>query len=111
MRRSTLLAVLFSVFEISMWADKTGSQPPPLVCPICGCATECVSPQMQAGTSSGASLSLTEGNLSETADLSSIANSTGPTLAFTARYDSYNADASHAQVDTTMGYGWTHSYN
>ena len=35
----------------------------------------------------------------------------GSTINFFLAYNSYNADGSRAQIDTVMGYGWTHSYN
>src|SRR6516164_11668947 len=35
----------------------------------------------------------------------------GPTLSLSLIYNTYNADGSRAQLDTGLGYGWTHSYN
>ncbi len=60
---------------------------------------------------SGSSISITEGNLLEPYSCTSLNSSTGVTIAFSLAYNSYNADNSRAQIDTVMGYGWTHSYN
>jgi RHS repeat-associated protein len=35
----------------------------------------------------------------------------GSTISFSLVYNSYNADGSRAQLDTGIGWGWTHSYN
>jgi RHS repeat-associated protein len=43
--------------------------------------------------------------------VSTIQSTSGRTLDFSLTYNTYNADGSRAQVDTVMGYGWTHSYN
>lgn len=59
----------------------------------------------------GSSVSLSEGNLRDTYQVSRIRSSSGPTVDLTLSYDSYNADGSRAAVDTVLGYGWTHSYN
>jgi YD repeat-containing protein len=88
-------------------AKPIGTENPFTCCVTCGtCPTWQV--QLAPGI---VQLSLTEGNLSESLDLSRTLSSTGPTLSFSAAYNSYNADGSRAQVDTLMGYGWTHSYN
>src|SRR4051794_17467854 len=101
MRRSLLLAVLLGLLAIAAHADRYGSQSPSPECPVCDCST-CVSAPTQAGSDAGTSLSVSEGDLGESLDLSGTFSSTGPTLQFKVRYDSYNADTSHAQLDTTM---------
>src|SRR4051794_18209728 len=106
MRGFLFPTVSLGVLVVAAHAHDIPAQNPVSVCQECSCNT-CVSPRTQVGP--GAFLSLTEGNLHESVALSSASSSTGPTLAFTARYDSYNADGSHAQLDTTMGYGWTHT--
>jgi YD repeat-containing protein len=35
----------------------------------------------------------------------------GSTISFSLVYNSYNADGSRTQLDTEIGWGWTHSYN
>lgn len=55
--------------------------------------------------------SLTEGNLQDANSLASVRSGFGPSLPLGLTYNSYNADGSRAQVDSVLGYGWTHSYN
>src|SRR5262249_51446086 len=57
------------------------------------------------------SISDSEGNLSETASVSMTQSAGGRTLDFSLSYNTYDADGSRTEVDTVMGYGWTHSYN
>lgn len=56
-------------------------------------------------------ISYTAGNLTEQYRVSTLKSILGATIDFSLTYNSYNADGSRAQVDTVMGYGWTHSYN
>lgn len=79
-------------------------------CATCGACSTCV-PQLQEPSDTGTSISRSEGNLTEVVDGVKVSSSAGATLGFSAVYNSYNADLSRAQVDTVMGYGWTHSYN
>ncbi|HEV3201059.1 MAG TPA: PEP-CTERM sorting domain-containing protein, partial [Bryobacteraceae bacterium] len=95
----------------SAQAKDKGENKPPRDCPVCACTAMCPAPQMRANSDAGTSISLTEGNLTETANLSSTSSAFGPTIPFQVVYNSYDADGSRAQIDTTMGYGWTHSYN
>ena len=77
---------------------------PPQICDKCGSP-----PNRQPG---GMALtSLTEGNLREDFPVVTVQSGSGPTLQMTLTYNSYNADASRAQVDCGLGMGWTHSYN
>ena len=59
----------------------------------------------------GSSLSSTEGNLQERYNVTSLGSSAGATIDLNLTYNSFDADASWAKVDTVLGYGWTHSYN
>jgi len=76
----------------------------PYICEKCG---------YPVNRQSGGTLytSLTEGNLREDFSLVTFKSGSGPTLDMTLTYNSYNADASRAQVDCGLGLGWTHSYN
>lgn len=80
-------------------------------CSTCVTCASCSPPQAQEPSDTGTTISRTEGNLTEVVDGVKVASSAGATLGFSAVYNSYNADLSRAQVDTVMGYGWTHSYN
>src|SRR5204863_1835788 len=71
---------------------------------------------------SGTMISLTEANLIERQSICGVNCPTCSSCAgipstdthgirFTAIYNSRDADGSHVQLDTVMGYGWTHSYN
>ena len=73
---------------------------------------------------SGTRISLTEGNLTESLNVSGIKCSTCPTcpasrdtsnnthgISLKLTYNSRDADGSRARLDTVMSYGWTHSYN
>src|SRR5687768_11697498 len=63
---------------------------------------------LRAGSSC---LSITEGNLQETYPVVSVRSAFGPTIDFSLTYNSFNADGSRTNLDTVLGYGWTHSYN
>jgi RHS repeat-associated protein len=89
-------------------AKYIGGDPPK--CETRGCAT-CGCPSLWERSNTNSSISRTEGNLGDWFDISSIRSSNGPTLPFSATYNSYDADGSRATIDTVMGYGWTHSYN
>ena len=90
-------------------AKDIGTDPPK--CPTWTTCAVCPTPLCQERSSAGTTISRAEGNLSEQLALSTVSASTGTTLFMTAIYNSYNADGSRAQVDTVMGYGWTHAYN
>jgi RHS repeat-associated protein len=77
----------------------------------CGCACSCVNPQLQERSNTSTTISRTEGNLMEHFPVSVLTGGAGANISLTAVYNSYNADGSRSQVDTVMGYGWTHSYN
>jgi RHS repeat-associated protein len=77
-------------------------------CPTCATCTACLS---RLGSSRDSAVSLTEGNATEAYPVTSLTSSTGPTLGLSLFYNSYNADGSRAEVDTGIGYGWTHTYN
>src|SRR5689334_19895957 len=99
MRRLLLvLAILFGSSCLLLQAKNIGSDPPPKICSTCSCNGLCPTPPSTANSAAGSSTSITEGNLSESASVTA-----GEVLPFTATYNSYNADGSRAQVDTTMG--------
>jgi len=102
-RRQTVILLLLGLGSIipTTFAGYIGGEPPECTCPPCEC------PPRKAGNR--AEISLTEGNLKE--PLPALAGSVAHTLDLRLTYNSYNADVSHARLDTMMGYGWTHSYN
>ena len=104
------ILVCFLLLPSVALSKTIGGNPPYCGCP-CACSCACVNPNVPQSSSAGSSLSLTEGNLSEPVSASTTQSSFGRTLDFSLTYNSYNADGSRAQVDTVMGYGWTHSYN
>jgi RHS repeat-associated protein len=85
--------------------------------PAPGISTQTVDP-------SGTMISLSEGNLTETLNVSEIKTSACPTcipsrvnfsnahgISFDVTYNSRDANGLRARLDTVMGFGWTHSYN
>jgi len=70
---------------------------------------ECGAPNFYTGGKGG--VGMTEGNDREILPITTVQGGAGPTLDLSLTYNSYNADGSHALVDTVLGYGWTHSYN
>jgi RHS repeat-associated protein len=104
------LLVLFLLLPGAALSKTIGGNPPYCGCP-CACSCACVNPNVPQSSSAGSSLSLTEGNLSEPISASTTQSSFGRTLDFSLTYNSYDADNSRAQLDTVMGYGWTHSFN
>ncbi|BBJ24476.1 RHS repeat-associated core domain-containing protein [Candidatus Nitrotoga sp. AM1P] len=81
---------------------------PPNQCATCGCAA-CPAPNVP---SCGCNSSYTEGNLGDSYNGgATVSSAFGPTLNFSAAYNSKQADGSQSRSNTVMGYGWTHSYN
>ncbi len=76
----------------------------PDICKTCG-----GQPTRQTGGT--VNTSLTEGNIREDYTVVTVRSAYGPTLPLTLTYNSYNADGSRAQLDTGLGFGWTHTYN
>ena len=79
-------------------------------CPACGC------PQKQTRLKSF--VRPTEANAGQENDGVQIRSGFGPTLDFYFTYNTYDADGSRnmftkqpGQIDTVMGYGWTHMFN
>jgi RHS repeat-associated protein len=115
------LAALQLLFIAPAHADYIGGQVPR--CDIClACERSCVQCQACPGCQQqpicpamyvpgSAAISLTEGNLQKQYSVVRLKSALGPTIDFSLTYNSYNADASQSQVDTGLGYGWTHSYN
>src|SRR5688572_30637619 len=83
--------------------DGVGYEPPP---PACPCVCECA-PTEKPG---GSAISLGEGNLHESYDVTRVNSEFGTTIEFSLTYNSANADGSKMQVDLGLGFGWTHSY-
>ncbi|HME00025.1 MAG TPA: RHS repeat-associated core domain-containing protein [Terriglobia bacterium] len=105
------VALLLLLLPGVMQAKYVGAEPPPCQ----GCKCKCggvTSPSSSCeGGSIGNCVSNTEGNQSEQYNVSNVRSGFGPALSLSLTYNSYNADGSRAQLDTGMGYGWTHSYN
>lgn len=76
--------------------------------PKCSCK-DCPKPDSYKGP--GARIGLSEGNLTTSVPIAASRGAFGSTLDLSLIYNSKIADGSHAQVDTVLGYGWTHSYN
>ncbi len=100
----------FLVFLPLAQAKYYGAEPQACSC-TCLCSCPCLDPPVSQASDTSSSLSDSEGNLSESVSASMTQSASGRTLNFSLTYNSYNADGSRAQVDTVMGYGWTHSYN
>lgn len=110
-----LWASLASIVPVAQ-AKYIGADPP------CPC-DRCGEPSNRAHGEGSTSLS--EGNLQDTylVPVSGLgvpysyphrsfgAGGGASTASLSLTYNSYNADGSRAQVDTVLGYGWTHSYN
>jgi RHS repeat-associated protein len=85
----------------------------PAKCSTCPLCKTCPGSSTQEPSQTTSSVSRTEGNLVERVDIArtSGAESVFSATSFVATYNSYNADTSRVQLDTVMGYGWTHSHN
>ncbi|MGP8199108.1 MAG: RHS repeat-associated core domain-containing protein [Limisphaerales bacterium] len=55
--------------------------------------------------------SMTEGNMRNDYTVVTVQSAYGPTLPFCLTYNSYNADGSKMQLNTGLGFGWSHTYN
>src|ERR1700730_16526507 len=101
--------VLFLLWTKLCQAYRNGADPHTCAdaCPWC---RTCALPNLQAPAMAG-SVSYTQGNVLEQVNASTTRSAFGPTINLSLIYNSYDADASRAAVDTVMGYGWTHSYN
>jgi RHS repeat-associated protein len=105
--KTFLTAVVCSLLLLPQLASAKYIGPDaPKGCPTCGCKCT-AAPSREIASNTSSSISASEGNLTERVLVSKI----GTTLSLDFVYNSYNADGSRAQVDTVMGYGWTHSYN
>lgn len=109
-RRSRRSAFRFTLFPLLPWllfafaaqAKYLGADP------YCPCE-DCGQPSNRAEAEG--SVSLSEGNLGYRQAVTSLRSASGVTAGLQLVYNSYNADGSRAQVDTGLGYGWTHSWN
>ena len=104
-----LAVTIFALLAATNAAAKDIGADPPRCSPCPGCVT-CDRPSVQEPSSTGTWISRTEGNLSEHLTIAQIASATISTI-LRVVYNSYNADASRAQIDSVMGVGWTHSFN
>ena len=99
---SVWLALVSLLLAPSMAEAKYIGAQSPNKCPSCGKA-----PSTLTASNGGDAISTSEGNLISIAPLVNVKG----TLPFDVIYNSYDADGSRAQIDTVMGYGWTHTYN
>ncbi len=76
----------------------------PDICKTCG-----AQPTRQPG--GAADTSLSEGNIRQDYTAATVMSGYGLTIPFVLTYNSYNADGSKAQLDTGLGFGWSHTYN
>ena len=90
-------------FSESARATYLGSDRPDQ-CPVCGA-------QPTRQPAGAVSTSLSEGNVRDDYPVAAVSSAYGVTLPFSLNYNSYNADGSKVQLDTGLGFGWTHSYN
>src|SRR5262249_19042023 len=74
-------------------AEPYGGQPP-------RCTSCCKCPDTYRSFAGAGSIGLTEGNLMEQYNVSRLTSGSGTTLALSLTYHSFNADGSHANVDT-----------
>ena len=104
-----LAVTVFTLLTATNAAAKDIGADPPRCAPCPGCAT-CDRPSVQEPSSAGTSISRTEGNLTERLMIARIARAISSTI-LNVVYNSYNADGTRAQIDSGMGFGWTHSFN
>jgi YD repeat-containing protein len=102
-----VLAVLRPDWRVDLSAQGpagVGYEPPPPCCDECGNCPD----HDRTGYSA---MSLSEGTLKEDYHIVAVKSGYGATIDFSLNYSSATADGSKMQVDTGMGYGWTHPYN
>jgi RHS repeat-associated protein len=98
-----LFLVLLAGATLPVRATYIGCDAPD-ICLTCGAP----STRLTAGA---VSTSISEGNTREDYFVVKVRSAYGPTLPFALTYNSYNADGSRAQLDTGLGFGWSHTYN
>src|SRR5215471_18669900 len=106
MAKQLRCAAVFVVVALCFEPAPVSAHPtdPPLRCrECCGCPTYYAP--------GGSAISLSEGNLREQLHLFTLKSAFGATVNFSLSYNSYNADASRTNLDTVLGFGWTHSLN
>lgn len=105
-----LLSGLFLITSQRIYANAVSTiGGDPSDCQECDECDQCAGPDNYLSGSSP--VGITEGNLRDSYKVVSLRSAFGETIDFSLHYNSYNADNSHAALDTVMGYGWTHSYN
>jgi RHS repeat-associated protein len=107
---AALLALLVSaqIAEAKYTGGDNPSCPAARNTSCASCTATCLS---RVGSAPNSGVSMTEGNAGEAYLITSLESSTGPTISLSLTYNTYNADASRSQIDTGMGYGWTHTYD
>ncbi len=97
-------------------ADPPSAELPPAAPPPSGHCASCGALQVEDYHNS--SISLTEGDADQEYSGGQARSGFGPTLDFEISYNTYDADGSRnmftkqpGQIDTVMGYGWTHMFN
>ena len=89
--------------DVSAQPAGVGYEPPsPCNCQCGGAACE---------GGGGSAISFSEGDLNDGYDVARVESAFGPTIDLSLRYSSTAADGSKMQLDTGIGFGWTHSYN
>jgi RHS repeat-associated protein len=121
--RLAVRASLFAVLVAILLNPQVGQgqfipADPPSSCPTSSCPTCPPNPCVQQETYLNSSISLTEGNADQEYSSGQARSGFGITLALTISYNTYDADGSRnmftkqpGQIDTVMGYGWTHVFN
>ena len=113
---SLALFVLASYFSLGLILPNTTLAKPDTGDPSSPCET-CGLPQCEASGSSDDTISYSEGTLRSNYSITSLTTQSGcqggksNTLDLVLSYASYNADLEKAAVNTSLGFGWTHSYN
>jgi YD repeat-containing protein len=105
-----LLALLLAAAPVQ--AKYIGAEPPSkqgCACNQPGGAASCNTCTTSPACS--CAISVSEGNTREHIPVSGLKSANGPTVGLSLTYNSYNADGSRVQLNTVLGYGWTHSYN
>jgi RHS repeat-associated protein len=102
-----VLAVLRPDWRVDLSAQGptgVGYEPPPPCCDGCDNCPD-------SDRTGYSAMSLSEGTLKEDFHVVTVKSAYGATIDLSLAYTSANADGSKMQVDTGMGYGWTHPYN
>ena len=103
-----VLLMLGVLWALPAFAHETSGETP-VTCEACACGPD---PQNCGNYgSSGNSLSMAEGNLSDSFSVPALRGGSGTLAGPVLTYNTDKADGSQARFDTVAGVGWTHSYN